>query len=367
MRAHLKSPFSCSCWYRPKPRGTTAEPRPGLDRVEHVIVIFLENRSFDHLYGLFPGADGLGKAAGSAAQVAPDGERFDVLPVVLNNYSRSWIDPRFSEGLPNRPFREDRFVNLRDLTGDPVHRFYQEQEQINGGKMNQFVAYSDVGSLPMGYFDGHQLPLFRLAQEFTLADHFFHAAFGGGLLNHMWLICACAPRYDNAPAGLVAQLDAHGRLISDGAVTPDGFAVDTIQPRFGLHDPAVTGERLSVTAADDANDWTASRRRRSVMGMVCGWLRQCDLRACQPEFRLSSQPFAYFADYANGTAGTEHLKDESDMLEAIEDRTLPAVSFYKPLGTEDEHPGYADLLRGDNHAAWIIRRKSGTASSGMTP
>jgi phospholipase C len=333
------------------------QPKPGLNRVGHVIVIFLENRSFDHLYGLFPGADGLNDAGERATQIRSDGRPFDVLPAALNNYTRSWIDQRFSADLPNAPFREDRFVDLRDLTGDPVHRFYQEQKQINGGKMNQFVAYSDVGSLPMGYFDGHELPLFKRAQEFTLADHFFHAAFGGGFLNHMWLICACTPRYDDAPAELVAKVDANGRMITDGAVTPDGFAVNTIQPRSGLYNPAVTDERYRLPPQTmptigrlliDAGvswAWYAGGYANAVAGHA------------NPSFIYHHQPFAYFADYANGTSGrAEHLKDESDMLTAIDNRTLPAVSFYKPLGTDDEHPGYADLLRGDGHAAWIIQR-----------
>jgi phospholipase C len=172
--------------------------------MSHIIVIFLENRSFDHLYGLFPGADGLDNAGLAKAQVTPDGERFNVLHAVLNNHARSWIDTRFTVGLPNEPFREDQFIDLREQTGDPVHRLYQEQGQINGGKMNRFVAFSRVGGLPMEYFNGHGLPLFKLAQEYTLADQLFHAAFGGGFLNHMWPICACTPRYDDAPAELVA-------------------------------------------------------------------------------------------------------------------------------------------------------------------
>ena len=199
------------------------EVKPGLERIGHIIVIYLENRSFDHLYGLFPGADGLSNAAGATGQVTSDGRRFDVLPAVLNNYEPSWIDTRFAEELPNEPFREDHFVDLREQTGDPVHRFYQEREQINGGKMDRFVAFSGVGGLPMGYFDGHELPLFKLAEQYTLADHFFHAAFGGGFLNHMWLICACTPRYENAPAELLAQLDANGQMTRDGSVTPDGL------------------------------------------------------------------------------------------------------------------------------------------------
>ena len=68
-----------------------------------------------------------------------------------------------------------------------MHRFYQEQEQIDDGKMDRFVAVSDAGALPMGYFDGRSLPLFHIAQQYTLADHFFRTAFGGGLLNHFWL------------------------------------------------------------------------------------------------------------------------------------------------------------------------------------
>lgn len=333
------------------------EPRPGLQRVHHIIVIFLENRSFDHLYGLFPGADGLADAPRAGDQVTPDGERFEVLPTVLNNYTPSWVDTRFAPGLPNEPFREDHFVDLRDRTGDPVHRFYQEQEQINGGKMNQFVAFSDVGGLPMGYVDGHDLPLFKLAEQYTLADHFFHAAFGGGFLNHMWLICECTPRFADAPADLVAHLDANGRMTSDGAVTPDGYAVNTIQPRNGLHNPLVTDERYRLPPLH----MPTIGRRLTDAGISWAWYAggYADAAAGHPDptFIYHHQPFAYFADYADGTAGrSEHLKDERDMLEAIDDRTLPAVSFFKPIGIDDEHPGYADLMRGDNHTAWIIQR-----------
>jgi phospholipase C len=42
------------------------------------------------------------------------------------------------------------------------------------------------------------------------------------------------------------------------------------------------------------------------------------------------------------------------MLRAIRDRTLPAVSFYKPIGADNEHPGYTSLVRGDYHIASII-------------
>jgi acid phosphatase len=340
------------------PSGAAPPPKPvpGLDRVGHIIVIFLENRSFDHLYGLFPGADGISNAGLASTQVTNDGDRFNVLPAVLNNNSRSWIDTRFAMGLPNGPFRADRYIDLKERTGDPVHRFYQEQEQINDGKMNRFVAVSGVGGLPMGYFDGHQLPLFQLAQEYTLADRFFHAAFGGGFLNHLWLICACTPRFDDAPADLVAQLDANGRMTRDGAITPDGFAINTIQPRSGLHNPAVTDDRYRLPP----QSMPTIGRLLTDAGVSWAWYSggYDDAVAGHPDptFVYHHQPFAYFADFADGTAGrAEHLKGERDMLIAINDRTLPAVSFYKPLGANDEHPGYANIVQGDNHAAWLIQ------------
>jgi phospholipase C len=64
----------------------------------------------------------------------------------------------------------------------------------------------------MGYYDGSQLPLWKWAQEYTLADHFFMGAFGDSFINHFWLICACMPRDPEPPANLVARLDDRGWL-----------------------------------------------------------------------------------------------------------------------------------------------------------
>ena len=250
------------------------EHRPELDRIGHIIVVFLENRSFDHLYGLFPGAEGIQDSGFASIQLSAEGLQFTTLPAVINNLARlGGIDSRFAAGLPNGPFRADRYINLEERTSDPVHRFYQEQEQIDGGKMDRFVAVSDTGALPMGYFDGSALPLFSLAREYTLADRFFHAAFGGALLNHFWLICACTPRYNDAPENLVAKLDADGRMIKDGAVTPDGYAVNTMDPVSVPHDP-IDHRRSSIPAvADDADDRQATDGRRRLMGMVFRRLR----------------------------------------------------------------------------------------------
>lgn len=72
-------------------------------------------------------------------------------------------------------------------------------------------------------------------------------------------------------------------------------------------------------------------------------------------FQFHHQPFNYFARYADGTrAKTEHLRDISDFTAALRNGTLPAVSFVKPLGLQNEHPGYTDLLRGQAYVKSLV-------------
>src|SRR2546425_863731 len=107
--------------------------------------------------------------------------------------------------------------------------------------MHQFIAWSDPAGLAMSFYDATNMPEGRLAQQYVLADNFFHAAFGGSFLNHFWLACACTPRWPDAPDALRAQLDAGGMLVKDGPVTPDGYAVNTTysvnQPHPAEADP----------------------------------------------------------------------------------------------------------------------------------
>jgi acid phosphatase len=151
-------------------------------------------------------------------------------------------DAHFPANLRNRPFEIEQYVPIDKITGDLVHRYWHEQMQINGGKMDKFGANSDSAGLAMGYYDGSHMKLWHWARRYTLADHFYHAAFGGSFLNHFFLVCACAPRYANAPDNLVAKLDASGNLVMPGPdlVTPDGYAVNTMQPESRPHSPSVT-------------------------------------------------------------------------------------------------------------------------------
>src|SRR3989449_7679039 len=249
--------------------GCATAPAGGLERIETIVVIYAENRSFDHLYGLFPGANGIAEATDEQkTQLDHDGTALPHLPPVFTPQGKP--DERFPAQLPNGPFREEAPPLTRhwdELLPSPVHAYYQNREQINGGRNNRFVAMSSAGAFVMGYFDGSRMKLWKWAQDYTLADHFFMAAFGGSYLNHQWLICACTPRFPDAPPIMRARLDEKGNLakaqgspssvlkgpaqLLDGAVSPDGFTVNTMQPPYqpsGIA-PAAGG---SLDSADPA-------------------------------------------------------------------------------------------------------------------
>jgi phospholipase C len=326
-----------------------------LDKIQHIIVIYLENHSFDNLYGLFPGANGIAQASTEQIQqIDLNGKVYATLPLVMN-YQK--IDPRFPNNLPNHPFEINRYMAADEKTGDLTHRFYQHQAQINAGKMNRFAAISNAGGLTMGYYRGDKLPLWHYAQRFVLADHFFQAAFGGSFLNHFWLVCACTPYYENAPDALKATLNEKGELIKDGALTPDGYAVNTMYSRQQPYDPKETEQEKRLPAQTQLTIGERLSEKNIAWAWYAGGWNNAIAGKADASFQFHHQPFVYFQRYAEGSeARFQHLKDEADFMKAIADGSLPAVSFYKPIGLLNEHPGYTDLLSGEQHIADILNR-----------
>src|SRR5258708_37326834 len=109
------------------------QPPSSLDRVDTIVVIYAENHSFDNMYGLFPGANGVASAtAVQAMQVDHDGRPLPHLPPV---YTSGKPDPRDPQSLPNGPFRIDQPpVNARiDQQGpSPLHNYWQIIERMDG-------------------------------------------------------------------------------------------------------------------------------------------------------------------------------------------------------------------------------------------
>ncbi len=329
---------------------------------------------------------------------------FKEFPPVWNGLTAGGVTPPITEArtahLVNEPFAIDGRTGfktpLRVITRDLWHKFYQNQMQIDGGKNDRFVAWADSGALVMGHYDGSKLALWKIAKQYTLADNFFMGTFGGSFLNHIWLICACAPRYPNAdhsPAkGKISAVEADGvtlkvaanspksalngvpKFVNDGNLTPDFYAVNTMQPPYqpSENKPAPGGD---AALADPANATTLPPQTErtigdllSARGISWAWYAGAWQAAISgknakpvPNFQYHHQPFNYFADMAPGTAErAKHLKDGglagSAFIQAIDAGKLEQVVFYKPQGNLNEHAGYADVQSGDAHIAGVIAR-----------
>jgi len=319
--------------------------------LNHIVVIYLENHSFDNTYGEYPGAVGLSAGLQGNKQLDSSGNLYTALPLTS--------DSKLPAGtiLADAPFALGNYLSPAIPTRDLFHKYYLEQQQIDGGKMDKFVAYSDAQGLAMGYYHTSELSLSSEALDYVLCDNFFHSAFGGSFLNHFWLIAAATPVFPNAPAALISVLGNDGYPTSyanEKNMTPDGYVVNTsytvntphpsTQPTANL-----VPNQTMPTIGDRLNDKNISWAWYSG-----GWN---DALAGHPDplFQFHHQPFAYFANYADGTAlKTAHLKDEADFIAAAEAGTLPAVSFVKPLGMNNEHPGYADIITGEAHTEQLI-------------
>ena len=337
-----------------------AQAAPGLaDRIEHLVIIYEENHSFDNYFGFFPGADGIANAGPAAIQVDKQGQPYGSLPAPLadaaSGQAQRQPDPRIPPDLANGPFLFNDYIPPTQRTAAIIHAFYREQYQIDAGKMDGFATWSDGAGMVMGYWDLSNLPLYRLAQQYTLADHFFHAAFGGSFLNHQWLICACTPTFPNAPASMVSQpFPNDPDHLQDNNLTPDGYVVNT---SFTVNSPHPRDAKPETLIPNQTA--TTVGDRLSDAGVTWAWYSAGwnDAVAGNPDplFQFHHQPFAYYATFADGTSERDaHLKDEQDLMAALQDGTLPAVSFFKPIGLDNEHPSYTTVARGQEHVMQLV-------------
>jgi acid phosphatase len=368
--------------------------RFALDDITNVVVIYAENRGFDNLYGLFPGANGIPgvNPTSSTGTAEPqkdfDGATLPNLPPVWGGVTATGQESKYtvtqqqSMGMPNRMFQidaESGFYNTGTqipqsvITRDLVHRFYNNQMQINGGKNDKFAAYSDAGGLSMGYYDGRKMQLWDLARQYTLADNFFMGAFGGSFLNHQYLVCACAPLYPNAddPAspgnGSISAIDtdANGNFVrltpaanspasvlsgapvylKDSTLTPKDaagnfYAVNTMQPPYQPSGNAQAKDASDRHYADPKAATTLPPQTQATIGdlltakgLSWAWysgswnstsaLAEGDRSfpkapvpptppAVVPNFQFHHQPFNYYAAFdpvQHPEARAAHLKD----------------------------------------------------------
>ena len=142
--------------------------------------------------------------------------------------------------------------------------------------------------------------------------------------------------------------------VTDGFVTPDGYAVNTSYTVNTPHPSNVPAANLVPNQTFPTIGDRLSEKGVSWAWYSGGWNDALAGRP-GPLFQFHHQPFAYFSNFADGTAAkVQHLKDETDFITAAQNGTLPAVSFVKPYGLNNEHPGYTDLITGEQHVEQLI-------------
>jgi phospholipase C len=182
------------------------------------------------------------------------------------------------------------------------------------------------------------------------------------------------------PAGLVPA--PKGFVCGDfvvGTISPQNWPWRPDEPSIPrlppLQHPTI-GERLNDKHIDwawYAGGWDNVEGKRDGRGWTNGSGPHCDkaqgpdahasefmidggLRCPDKSFQYHHQAFDYFEKYGPGTDGRkEHLRDEEEFFDAAKDGRLPAVSFVKPLGSENEHPGYASEDNGDSHLVKLVK------------
>jgi acid phosphatase len=421
--------------------------RGALQKIRHFVVVYQENHSFDNLYGGWERVDGVDDAdPAHTTQVDQAGAPFPCLkqndvnlaspPLTVTCTGADSNGRDVSSHFPNAPFRIDDYIGPMDTTcpapgmsapngvlkgaglpggctRDLVHRFYQEQYQLNGGAQNRYVTGSDAIGLTMGYYDTRRLPVYEYLHErghpsYVISDRFFQAAFGGSFLNHQWLIAAASPVFPGATADQHSLLDSNGMPLPPTSpyplYTPTGpardtavtqacpatnglacgdYAVNTIQPPYqpfssptALKLPPQTHATIGDRLSDRGIDWAWysggwSNANGDVGGP--GWTNGTGPTCTDPDtattavfpncpnklFQYHHQPFNYFQAYAPGTAARErHLRDEEEFesLAAASRRQcrLKPVSIIKPVGAENEHPGYASEHAGSDHLVDLL-------------
>jgi phospholipase C len=383
-------------------------------KIAHVIVIYQENWSFDGLYSKFPGANGANGVGTSQLQCPAGGTSYAPMPNLppalsvagrptgpwpcgWQGLSGGFQDPNIPMGMPMKPYDLTQYDTPLMLTGDMWHIFWHEQLQIDNGTlepsvlpMGKFAAYSSNPGLTFSYYDATNMPEGRLARRYTLMDNFFHSAFGGSFLNHFWLICACTPKWNqplpkNAPV-FVSSWNPATHTLNDSNLTTmprpglDGsplYVVNTSFTANAPHPPPIPADQLVApipatekTIGDLLTDhqpaiswkwysghWDLALKDPAAAGK-CTFPSANDPHPVQegPCFQFHHQPFAYFQRW--GTDGSPekaaHLQDERNFLADVKSGHLPAVSFVKPVGVDNEHPVYASLVQGQRHVAELV-------------
>lgn len=417
-----------------------------LANIQHIVVIYQENHSFDNLYGGWEGVNGRASAdSAHTIQIGQSGVPYTCLlqndfsitsPPLSSDCIDTTTATTFTSHFTNAPFQIDFYIppttrtcpkptdgtsalppNPNNLPGgctrDLVHRFYQEQYQLDGGRQDRYTTGSDAVGLTMGYYDTQSLPIYAYLHgddhpRYAILDNFFQGAFGGSFLNHQWLIAAATPTWPGAPDANHSIVDSNGMPnnyllyhatgpVQDAQVTvacPSAlpgivcgdYAINTIQPTFQPHGGGAQlppqsgmtiGDELSTAGVSWAwygGGWSNADGDVDAPGWTNGAGPTCSdpdshENPAYPfcphrQYQFHHNAFNYYAAFAPGTPGRAHLRDEQEFIRLAnsskQNCNLNSVSFVKPIAPENEHPGYTSETRGSDHLVALLQAIEGS-------
>lgn len=145
-------------------------PVPTQSGIDHIVVVTMENRSFDHLFGWLPNANGHQSGLNYSD---------------ANNVSH-----------PTYPLAPD-------YTGcphpDPDHSYANSRVAYDGGAMNGFLRAGGNDVYAIGYYTQNDIPFHAaLAQNYAACDNYFASILGPTFPNRMFLWAAQTDRLDDS-------------------------------------------------------------------------------------------------------------------------------------------------------------------------
>jgi phospholipase C len=321
-----------------QPKSTTATP------IQHLVVIFDENVSFDHYFGTYPHAlNPAGEPAFTASPTTPSVNGLDQALLTHNPNSAN-------------PVRLDR---SQALTCDQNHGYKAEQQAFDHGLMDQFVQFASGGnctdkSIVMDYYDGNTVTaLWNYAQHFSMSDNSYGTTFGPstpGALN-----LASGQTHGATPPSVPGAV-SNATVIGDpdpaydGCSTTTGTTVSMNGTNVG---DLLNAKNITWGWFEGGFTPTSSSGGK----ITCGASHQNIGGATITDYSPHHEPFQYYQSTANPlhlppssvsmigkTDQAHHQYDITSFWTAADAGNMPAVSFLKPPAYQDGHAGYSDPL-----------------------
>ncbi len=337
--------------------------------IQHLVVIFGENVSFDHYFGTYPYAT---NPSGEPPFYAQPGTPTvnGLSPSLLTNNPN--LNPENGSGAAN-PFRLDR---SQAFTNDMDHDYTPEQQAFDMGAMDLFPLYtgaagpppagsgaSQTNGLVMGYFDGNTVTaMWNYAQNFALSDNFHGTTFGPSTPGVINLISGQTNGVINTVNGTGDEVsggpDGSLTMIGDADPTGDVCAsptraqgnlssltiLDLLKNAGVSYGTFMGGFNLSIVNSNGTTG--CSRTTTSAISGVTesDYIPHHSLSSYWPSVANPTHARPASASEIGHNGPANHDYDILDFYAAATAGNLPAVSFLKAPGYEDAHPGYSDPL-----------------------